>query len=227
MERRLPTLIVVLFFASTLSAQTPSIIEHIRFPLWAELDAYPGLTNVQKQTTGIFDYPVERIKQTAPFLIAGMVYGWDFTYTPSDKMRSVAEYFSFSLCQEQGKELEQISYSDPWIENNTLNCWVEFTRTPQMIQSYYLWASINHPSIHGKGFGKIENGFDGITDATKEALKDAVRTYFRSHIKNKPKEITGKVLIRGQPEIGIDSGRYIVQLDFFLETVRIIPYTLY
>ena len=96
-----------------------------------------------------------------------------------------------------------------------------------MLQNYALWASINHPTISGKGEGKIADGFDGITTAVKEAVKDAVRSYFRGTVKNKPKEITGKVLIRKEPFIGINSGRYVVQLDFFLETDRIISYTQY
>ena len=63
------------------------------------------------------------------------------------------------------------------------------------------------------------------TDAVRNAIKDAVRAYFRTKIKNKPKEIRGRVLLRREPLIGIDAGRYKVQLDFFLETDKIVPYT--
>ncbi|MFA6856349.1 MAG: hypothetical protein WCR31_03980 [Treponema sp.] len=230
MEKRIQKLIIcctLLITAEICTSQTPSVIEHIRIPLWAETDAYPELAEAQNTSAGIYDYPVKRLKMLAPFLITGMVYGWNFTYTPSDKLRSVKEFFDFSYIQPLGSSEKAISYTDPWIQDGKFNCWVEFTRTQQMLRDYALWSSITNPVISGKGYGKIENGFDGITDAAQEALKDAVRSYFRGRIKNKPKEITGKVLIKNQPSIGIDAGRYMVQLDFFLETDRMITYTQY
>lgn len=230
MERRFQKLTVCLVFSAAVGlcpAQTPSVVEHIRISLWAEADAYPGLAEAQDTDAGIYDYPVKRLKAIAPFLINGMVNGWNFVYTPSDKLRGVEEYFEFSDIQPLGRSGEDITYSSPWMQDGKISCWVEFTRTPQMLRNYALWASISRPVISGKGYGKIEDGFDGITDAAKEAVKEAVRSYFRGRIKNKPKEIDGKVLIRNQPAIGIDAGRYMVQLDFFLETDRILSYSQY
>ena len=206
-------------------SQTPDIVEHIRIPLWAELDAYPGLAEAQDTSAGVFDYSIARLKTLAPFVIGGMVNGWNFSYTPSDKLRGVEEYMDFSPVRELGKVEQRITYAKPWIENGKVFCWAEFTRTEPMIQNYYLWASITNDTVHGIGYGKISDGFDGITNAVRDAIKDAVRAYFRTKIKNKPKEIRGRVLLRHEPLIGIDAGRYKVQLDFFLETDKIIPYT--
>jgi hypothetical protein len=230
MERRFKTLTACFVLAAAAQlcrAQTPSVIEHIRILLWSETDAYPGLADAQDVSAGVYDYPEKRLKMLAPFLINGMVHGWNFTYTPSDTLRAVEEYFDFSDILPFGSAENDITYTQPWIEDGKISSWVEFTRTQQMLRDYDLWASINHPVISGKGYGKIADGFDGITNGAKEALKEAVRSYYRTKIKNKPKEITGKVLIRNQPLIGIDAGRYMVQLDFFLETDRIIPYTQY
>lgn len=227
MERRIQKLIPAVFLTACIYAQTPSVVEHIRLALWAEADAYPELAEAQDTSSGVYDYPVKRIRTIAPFLINGMVNGWNFTYTPSDKLRGVDEYFSFSDILPLGTAADSITYADPWIEDGKVRCWAEFTRTPQMIRTYSLWASINHPIINGTGYGNIQDGFDGITEAAEDALKDAVRSYFRTKIKDKPKEISGKVLVRREPMLGISSGRYTVQLDFFLETDRIIPYTQY
>ena len=57
------------------------------------------------------------------------------------------------------------------------------------------------------------------------ALKEAVRQYWRTLEKNKPKEISGTVLLIRDPRIYVKNGQYIVDLDFFLETDRIIKYT--
>lgn len=226
-KKLLLRLVFAMFFLQAALAQTPSVVERIRIPLWAEIDAYPGLAEAGDMKAGVFDFPINRLKKTAPFLIAGMVYGWNFTYTPSDKARKVSEYFEIEPIQRDEAYLSGITYSSPWVSDNRLNCWVEFTRTSEMIHVYNLWASINHPTVQGTGSGKISDGFDGITDAISNAVKDAVRTYFRGYIKNKPKEITGKVLVRRQPEFGIRSGEYVIQLDFFLETDRIIQYNIH
>ena len=76
MEKRVSLIFLFSFFLFSLFCQTPSIVEHIRIPLWAELDAYPEL--LQDSNVDAEKYPIERIKEVAPFLISGMVYGWDF-----------------------------------------------------------------------------------------------------------------------------------------------------
>ena len=154
-----------------------------------------------------------------------MVYGWRFEYTPSDRLRGVAEYFNVEEINTIKEEDGSITYTKPWFENNRVYCWVEFTRTPQMIWTLKAWNSIQSKKIQGRGTGMIADGFDGITNATNDALKNAVREHYRQILKNKPKEIDGHVIIRGTPQIGINAGRYVVELDFFLETDRIVKYT--
>ena len=255
MERRLSKIklipaLFVIFGANILFAQTPSIIEHIRFSIWAERDAYPGTEAAKEDAqAGEFDYPIARIKEIVPFLMEGLVYGWNFSYTPSDKTRGVEEYMEItpvradavpepnSVVPEPNSVVPEpvegptsqpsfdIKYSSVWLEDNRFNCWVDYTRTPHEIQTYNLWASIQNPTIQGRGFGRLELGFEGIKEAAQDALKNAVRDYYRNTIKNKPKEITGRVLLRKTPMIGIDSGRYVIKLDFFLECGTILEYT--
>ena len=220
-------LIILLFFSGTLFAQTPSVVRNIRLPLWAELDAYPGLELSGGEDESQYAFPVSQMQKIAPFIINGMVYGWNFVYVPSDKARGVEEYLEVTEIVASDVIKGGITYSSPWLENNNLNCWVEYTRTDSQVQSYNLWASIKNPVIGGIGYGSIEKGFEGIEEAARESLKAAIRNYYRQVIKNKPKEITGSVLIRKFPTLGIDSGRYVINLDFFLECGKIIEYSVY
>ena len=66
-------IIIIFFFFLRVFAQTPDFTEKIRIPLWAELDAYPELAEAQDTSSGQFDYPISRLKKTAPFLLNGMV----------------------------------------------------------------------------------------------------------------------------------------------------------
>lgn len=213
------------FTAVNVFSQVPSFTEKIRIPLWAEIDVYPGLEGSADYEG--YEYPVKEIKKTAQFLLNGMVYGWDFVYVPSDKARGVEEYFEITEIHSVGDSFNKISYSSPWIDDTLLKCWCEYNRTKVEIDNYKSWSSIIHPLIRGKGYGSIELGFDGIREAAKDSLKNAVREYFRGKVKNKPKEISGSVLIKNEPLLGIDSGRYTINLDFFLEYDKIIEYTVY
>ena len=217
----------VFFLALPLFSQTPSVIRNIRLPLWAELDAYPGLEASGGKDEGQFDFPISQIHKIAPFIINGMVYGWNFVYVPYDKARGVEEYLEITEIVSADVIRSGITYVSPWISENTLNCWAEYERTDSQIQSYNLWASIQNPVIGGIGYGSVEKGFEGIEEAARESLKDAIRNYYRKTIKNKPKEINGSVLIRKFPTLGIDAGRYVINLDFFLECGKIIEYRVY
>lgn len=240
MERYLQTVkksflfaILSLFFVLELFAQTPSVVRNIRLPLWAELDAYPGLVPAgtddgeENRDWSQFDFPIKQMHKIAPFIISGMVYGWNFVYVPYDKARGVEEYLEVTEIVSSDVIKGGIKYVSPWISENNLNCWAEYTRTDSQIQNYNLWSSIQNPVIGGIGYASVEKGFEGIEEAAREALKDAIRNYYRKTIKNKPKEINGAVLVRDFPTLGISSGRYVINLDFFLECGKIIEYSVY
>lgn len=219
--------LIILLFSTYLFAQTPSVIQNIRIPLWAEIDAYPELKEAQDLKAEAYSYPIQKIKEIAPFLVNGMVYGWNFVYVPSDKERNVDEYLEITEIVSQKAVENYIEYVSPWLENDKLNCWCTYKRSEAEIQNYYLWNSIKNPKIHGRGYGELIDGFDGIKTAANDAVKNAVRDYYRNIIKNKPKEIRGSILMRDIPTIGVTSGRYVINLDFFLECGKIIEYTVY
>ena len=207
-----------LFIAiAQLYPQEVSFQRKIRLPLWAQLDAYPGLEK-PNYDAGVFDYAIRQMKTLTPYLLNGMVYGWEFDYTPSDKLRGVSEYFEVKEIRSFEAESKKIHYEQPWFDQSKVHCWANFERDEGMVQSWKQWADIRNPRIMGLGSGKIYRGFEGIQEAAQNALKDAVRTYYRKVLRNKPKQITGRVLINKIPAILINSGEYQLQLDFFLET---------
>ena len=222
--------LLLMVFGSLVFAQKVYQDQQIRFALWAARDAYPGYFDKEKKQTPVesddmYAVAVERIKEVTPFLLEGMIYGWRFDYTPYDKARRVEEYFEFNPVQTlTDADKEQITYVKPWAQDDRLWCWVEFRRSPQMMHIFNSWQVITNPHIKGIGYARLVDGFAGIQEACGEALKNAVREYERKLIKNKPKEIMGRVMITEPPLIGIDAGRYVVTLDFFLETDRIIKY---
>ncbi len=218
--------LAALFAAPKASAQEVTFQRKIRLNLWAELDAYPGLVESgssqsgekERKNQGIFDHAIGQMKKITPFLMNGMVYGWTFDYTPSDKLRGVEEYFEIKEIRSFDQEAKRIRYENPTFDESKVRCWANFERDESMVQSWNQWADIKNPRIMGVGGGKIYKGFEGIEDAAKNALKNAVRAHYQKILRNKPKQITGRALINKIPAILINSGEYQMQLDFFLET---------
>lgn len=214
------------FFVFAQPIAGPAEEELIRFSLWATLEAYPEAGEVvdPKQP---FAHPIKRLKELVPFFVEGMVCGWSFTYTPSDATRNVEEFFEFIPLRQYPNLESHITYKEPWVEDNKLHCWIEFLCPPHLTSWRNSWENLDYHRISGRGQGRLIDGFDGIYEGATQALKTAVREYARTITKNKPKEIRGEVLLTGLPSIGLKSGRYIVDLDFFLNVSRIINYTIY
>lgn len=230
-----------LIFCANIFCQAPMQNEQIRIQVWAELDSFPGKfeeeNSVQEQKSfqdekksdfeKMYGFAIERTKQIAPFLMEGLLYGWKFDYTPYDKKRAVEEYWEFSAARKFDSSINRLEYHNPVPKDGKLLSWVYCDRTSAQQLEYKRWTSIIHPKVKGCGSASVQDGFEGIEQACSNAAKNAVREYWRTMEKNKPKEISGTMLLICDPRILIKNGRYEVDLDFFLETDRIVPYTYY
>ncbi len=230
MEKRFPLILIVLFISLSLFPQeriyqTEGAENLLRIEIWSLLETEPG-REIESSST-FYDNSVNELKTVAPFVLEGMIYGWDFSYSPSDTQRKADEYFEFTPRGVILKGDERLSFKDPRIENERFYVWLEYMRSAEMMAQKRAWDSVIFPKISGTGRGKIENGTEGIIQAYREALKNAVRSYARGIEKNKPKEIRGSVLLIKNPRLYIDSGAYTADLDFFLQVGKIIPYALY
>ncbi len=237
--KRLFFFTLIFLLLNSIFSQDVSQERLVRILLWAQKDVYPGYfdeeisekeraNNVARAGDNEFSVPVRKIKEISPFMLEGMVYGWNFSYTPYDKARGVEEFFEFEPVQKfSSEQIGRISYENPWTDEANLFAWVEFRRDESQLSLYKSWTSIVNPRIRGTGYAKLSEGFDGIQKATGEALKEAVRNYERTKIKTKPKEISGTVLMTKEPQIGINSGRYKVTLEFFMEIDRIVEYRVF
>ncbi|MCM1321315.1 MAG: hypothetical protein NC041_00735 [Bacteroides sp.] len=171
--------------------------------------------------------PIWKISELAPFILEGMVFGWDFDYSPSDKARGVSEYFAYKPWENISADDSRISFHEPIILDNKLRCYAEFFLSGSMRQRLSAWNSVVYPKIQGTGRGSVSAGIDGQKAACCDAVKQGVRQYVRQFVKNKPKEISGTVLFRSAPRMYISDGFYIADLDFFLYVGTIVPYTSY
>ena len=202
---RLLCLLLFLGSFSALYSQNEASYDVLRFPLWFPVDNVPSLQKPLGKGDSIYTQAAEELKNLTPFMLEGLIYGWKFTYTPSDKLRGVSEFFSVEAVVPIRPD-ERLSFTD-------------------MIHRRERYKTSTYRSIHGQGEAPMLDGSEGIKEACRQALKDAVRSYARTFIKNKPKEISGTVLLTDLPRYYIKSGKYRTDLDFFLILGKIEEYT--
>jgi len=230
MEKRIPLILILVVIMFSLPAQTQTQ-NQIRFKLWYSMDSTLALPDQdfdsQPEISG-YKYSIKAIHQIVPFILEGYLYGWKFDYTPSDKTRNVTEFFDFSSVQSVVITDSHIAYDSPLITDTgtVFSCWITYSLLKYQIDLQQYRNSINFPKISGIGRAPIQDDTDGIIKAFTNAAKNAIRDYYSSIIKNKPKEITGTVYLTSEPRYYVDAGKYVATLDFYLEkdTIQLYHY---
>lgn len=228
-HKKNPLIVFILFCgvcSASLSAQNEASYEILRFPLWFPVDNVPSLQKPLEKGDSVYTQAIEEIKKLTPFMLEGLIYGWKFSYTPSDKQRGVSEYFSVEATVPVIPD-ERLSFTNVHMitEGAKLECWPEYRLSPDMIYRRERYKTSTYRSIHGQGEAPMIDGSEGIKEACRQAIKEAVRSYARTFVKNKPKEITGTVVLTDLPRYYIKSGKYRTDLDFFLILIKIERYT--
>jgi len=229
MAKKYKAIILSLLFSIPLFAQNAVTMPKLKIYLWSFLENEPSLElKVDYPEEEFYTYAIRQLKKIAPYVFEGMIFGYNFDYTPYDKTRNVSEFFEvqfnnkdFIANSEIGKN---IKFTDPKIEDNILHCWAEIQLTEDLNNRIIRNQSVIVKKIHGIGNGKLKDQEQGIYQAFENAIKDAVRNYARSITKNKPSEITGKVYISKEPRIYIKHGQYYADIEFYLEDLKIYAY---
>lgn len=194
-----------------------------RVPVWVYLETVPG--NLPTDTLAQKKPPVQEIGELARFLMGGMLYGWKFTYTPSDKARKVEEYFTLDPIKEISRDDPRFSITELTPAYPKLNCWANFTLDDSTQRWELYWGSVLFKNANGRGKGERKAEIDGVRNAYMEAVKDAVRSHARGLEKNKPKEIRGEVLLRDNPRLFADQGWFVADIKVLINIQELTPYT--
>lgn len=219
---------IFLFSCSLGFSQLSNTQKTLRIRLWAPMDENPSSQIVPKDDEPYYATSINALKKTAPFLLSGMIYGWEYEYTPSDKTRNVEEYFSFVPIAEITENDGNITFTDPAFLEARVYCWLEYLRSEKMMAYLQRWNSVKYPKVLGFGESSNNDSVEAIKEAVKESAKNAIRTYAQKQTKNKPKEVSGKILLCSEdPSIKILKGKYTAYLDFFLYVDKIVQYSQY
>jgi len=193
--------------------------------LWCELDPLvqePGQTYPLPQEAA-----VKQILSEAQFVFGGMLYGFDFVYTPADPARGVAERFELT-------PVAEIPWGDPRLrvlqtrtDGSRLIASLLYSLAPFQERWKQSWDSNLFPTATGRGSGSYYGGFPQKLASYRDAIKEAIRGYLRARVYNRPREVTGEVALQGSPSTIIESGEYFTTVTVKLKLDRIEPYRVY
>lgn len=167
-------------------------------------------------------------------VFSGMVYGWSFTYRPTDKERGVTEALDVT-------PLGRIKGTTGSVD--TARALAVSTRIDEqsglltVVFRYYLpafeasrrqaWASSNLDQAAGTGKSKAVDRLESRLDALRQAVKEAVRNLLRPKIYNRPQEIVGEALLREVPRYSLQAGQYVCSARFQMRILNVREYPAY
>lgn len=194
----------------------------VRAPIWVYLEPVPG--NVDTGQTNPRTPPLPELKNLSRFVLEGMVFGWRVVYTPPDRARAVAEYFEMVPLARLPENDERLKLTELRVRYPFLETWAELTIDGATARHSDRWQSVIFRTVQGRGTGERTAETEGIRDAYRAAVLNAVREHARSLEKNKPKEIHADLLLRGEPRLHVDQGWFVANLRLILHIKEIVPY---
>ena len=209
-------------YADSYSGSDASEAFIIRAPVWVFLESQPGVMDNDAQ--GKCLPPRQALIELSKTIMEGMVYGWKFSYTPFDKRRAVAEEFELEPLQSISLNDSRLSLTELRPEYPYLYCWAEYRVTDAIALHKTEWSRINYVTAKGSGSAERKMEIDGVHKAYQNAALAAVRGYLRKNIKNKPKTVSGEMLIKDNPRLYVSGGKFTAELSVYLYIREVIPY---
>lgn len=168
---------------------------------------------------------IKQMLEEARFVFSGMIYGFSFVYTPSDRVREVEEIFTLEPAALIPRGEERIQIRDTREEDGIVRVSVSCSLEEHHKLRLNLWSANTFPAAAGTGSADYFAGPPEKINAHKQAMKEAIRGYLRKRIYNKPKEIRGNVALLEAPVCRYASGKYVSTVRVKIDFEEIVEYS--
>ncbi|MDA8427559.1 MAG: hypothetical protein M0Z80_15640, partial [Treponema sp.] len=163
----------------------------------------------------------------AAWVYSGMIWGFSFSYTPYDKVRGIAERFDLA-------SLGSLKAGDPRLvlgrtrtESGMTRAFVTYRPSPDEEQRVSSYAEEPWQSSQGIGRADYLLGWKAHRASLEDGLREAVRSYLRMVVPNKPRRVLGRVVFERVPSLSIAEGVYTSQVRARIEVLDVMPYEVY
>jgi len=231
-----------LVYPDIVSAQDRDIV--LRAELQVDLEqppsvlAFDGVTEPGYVPALTDQAAAEAVLAEGLWLFHGMIHGFDYVYTPSDRARAIADLFEISSRASAFGGSRAFRVASVRFDGRMLVAEVEYLVPGPERTILASWESISYRSAQGRGEASAwDRGLTpdtaagvlpfqvaarraAIIDATREALRD----YLRGLEFNKPREVRGSFAFASQPRLVLSGGRWIATVRLRVGVDEIIPY---
>lgn len=184
------------------------------------------------------DQAAAALLDEARWVFAGMAWGFDYSYTPSDRARALAERFDIT-------ERGSIAWGEPAlspvkarIQDMVLYATVQWVPDGSARAELSAWASADYTSAQGRGSAPAVLGMeDAMVEgrlipgrllarrkAVVEACREALRAYLRTIERSKPREVRGSFSFASVPRVVLSSGQYMASVRLRVSVSEVISY---
>lgn len=170
---------------------------------------------------------IEQMLEEARFVFSGMIYGFSFIYTPPDNARQVGEIFVLEPATEIPWGSDRLQIRQTWEKDDILYVSISYRLEEHEQLRLRSWSANTFPASTGRGASNYFGGPEEKTAAHTQAVKEAIRAYLRQRMYNKPKEISGDLILAEAPRSYYSSGQYVSIVDIKIDFGEITAYTQY
>jgi hypothetical protein len=232
-EKSITSILRNALFAVTLLAPALSFAQDapppddilLRCEFWTELAPRPDF----EVDPAPFDpaEPTKEILAEAAFVYSGMIRGFSVSYVPYDKARAVEESMEVKPLLENALKNEKLIRGEYRVVKNNFRAYVNYVPDASERAYYLSWRSIAYPVANGEGKALLGGGAANRVKAIEDGIKDAVREYARTKVKNKPRLVRAVAALERPPSLLVRAGNYVARVRIRLKIEEIIPYAAY
>ena len=191
--------------------------------VWTELEPLVGSPEGSTEAGALRADLLEQ----ARLILGGMIYGYRFVYTPSDRARRVADRFEMT-------PLGQVQWGDPrltvaWVrrQEHRLSARIVYELAEFQSARRRAWSTNSLPTAAGRGDQSLFSGTQARQSSLANAIEQAVRDHARGRIDNKPRELRGEAVIWEPPYTVVGAGAYVTTVKIKLRIDDMVPYRVF
>jgi hypothetical protein len=213
-----------LWTAPGAAAQAASGKELLRAEFWTDLEPVAGVGE---------EWPVSaetaraRILDEAAWVYGGMIWGFEFRYTPFDKTRAIPESFEIEPIGSLAPEALSFAAGSRASSSDELRSFVEYKPGGPLASLMGSYARDPWKGSQGIGKADMNLGQKGRRAAYEDGLRAAVRSFLQGLEPNKPRLVRGRVVFDRPPSMAILGGYYTAQLRARVMVIDVLPYKVY
>jgi hypothetical protein len=196
----------------------------LRSEFWADREPVAGVGE---------EWPVSiaearrRILAEAAWVYGGMVWGFEFRYTPYDKARALAERFELEPLGALAPDALNFAQGAQASSEGEFRSIVEYRPDSSLVSLMESYAADPWKGSQGIGKADMNLGIKARRAAYEDALRTAVRSYVQSLEPNKPRLARGRLVLERPPTMSLTGGYYTSQARIRVMLIEVLPYRIY